>query len=154
MASDPFDQALQQQFDALRSHDRAVAPDFSTMVARARQASNAAPADAPAPSPRAEPSIRPRRWFASPWTWVVPALAAAGLAAVMLMPRQDAADREFESLVADWSRVTQTASRAPTDGLLAVPGSEYLRAIPQLVPPPAQPSGAAPQAPSRPRSPS
>lgn len=148
MADDPIDRALQRQFDTLRESDRAVAPDFATMVANARHLSNVAPVT---DAPGVAASTRPRR---SPWPWVVPALAAAGLAAVMLVPRPDAADREFESLVADWSRLTQTASRAPTDGLLAVPGSEYLRAIPQLLPPHSQPAGAVPQDPSRPRSPS
>jgi hypothetical protein len=121
---DDTDIALQREFDALRAADRARAPDFATMAARARAMADAAP-------PVIVTSATPiRRWQSSPLAWAVPALAAAGLAAVLLMPRQNA-DAEFETLVSDWSR-TSASIRTPTDELLALPGDQYLRTTPML----------------------
>jgi hypothetical protein len=59
-----------------------------------------------------------------------PLAVAAGLAAILLSPSRSA-ERDFERTVAEWSRVERTLT-LPTDGLLAVPGSEYLRRLPVL----------------------
>ncbi len=122
--NDHTDITLQREFDALRAADRARTPDFATMAARARAIADATPPVVVATSAPI------RGWRASPLAWAVPALAAAGLAAVLLMPRQNA-DAEFETLVSDWSR-TSASIRTPTDELLALPGDEYLRATPML----------------------
>ncbi len=177
---DPLDATLRRHFDTLRTLDRAQAPDFASMAARARQTAAQTTAQTAAPTvehkvdhtvalttdaitsatpvlvPIASPTASPRRRTISPWAWGIPALAAAALAAVMLVPRGDAADQEFEALVADWSRTTQLTMRAPTDGLLAVPGSEYLRFTPSLSQPSFGIPAASPSSPgsSRPRSPS
>lgn len=173
---DPLDATLRRHFDTLRTLDRAQAPDFPSMAARAREmaahtveqttaqttaqttglATDAITSATPVLVPIASPTASPRRRTVSPWAWGIPALAAAGLAALMLVPRGDAADQEFEALVADWSRTTQLTMRAPTDGLLVVPGSEYLRFTPSLSQPSFGIPAASPSSPgsSRPRSPS
>ncbi|MCC6242521.1 MAG: hypothetical protein IT353_06745 [Gemmatimonadaceae bacterium] len=120
---DRFDAHLQREFDVIRAIDRTRAPDAATMIARARAVAACAPVVSPVSAPV-------KRWRTSPLTWAIPAVAAAGLAAVLLIPRANA-DDEFESLVTDWSR-TSAALRAPTDRLLALPGDEYLRSTPRL----------------------
>ena len=122
--NDDTDIALQREFDALRAADRARTPDFATMAARARAIADVTPKVAVATSAPV------RSWRASPLAWAVPALAAAGLAAVLLMPRRNA-DAEFETLVSDWSR-TSASIRTPTDELLTLPGDQYLRSTPML----------------------
>ena len=112
----PMDDALRRHFSALRESDARQAPDFSVMIAG---------------------TGRTRR----PWrrvAWAVPLLVAAGLAVVVLSPRvvdrtaDQAADREFEALVGEWTRTTQAARELPTDALLPLSGSEYLRSLPVI----------------------
>ncbi|MBC7898171.1 MAG: hypothetical protein H7066_22315 [Cytophagaceae bacterium] len=56
--------------------------------------------------------------------WGAPLLVAAGLGAILVIPDR-LKDQEFDRTVAEWSR-TEGTFRSPTDGLLAVPGSEFL----------------------------
>ena len=116
MTDDEFDDALRTRFEGLRRADAREAPPFAEMVARARAA--AMPPAAPAPV------LRRRR----SWAFIAAPLAAAAGLALWLAPGR-AADREFERAVSEWSR-TERALASPTDGLLAVPGSEYLRRLP------------------------
>lgn len=115
---DEREQQLRPVFDGLRRADAQATPSFEAMLARAR-ALAVVPVDAPVPhAPR-----RLWRWAA----YAAPLAAAAGLA-LWLVPDR-AGDREFERAVTEWSR---TEHSLPTDGLLAVPGSEYLRRLPAL----------------------
>lgn len=132
---DELDELLRHRFAGVRDADARRAPAFGEMVARARAAIPAEPVvpmDVPNSVTRSPivPAAPRRR---SPWRWVAaaaPLAVAAGLAGIWLAPSR-AADREFERLVSEWSR-TERALNAPTDGLLAVPGSEYLRRLPAL----------------------
>lgn len=115
---DELEQQLRPAFDGLRRADAQATPSFEAMLARAR-----VQAVAPVASPAHQSPRRMWRWAA----YAAPLAAAAGLA-VWLAPDR-AGDREFERAVSEWSR---TERSLPTDGLLAVPGSEYLRRLPAL----------------------
>ena len=123
---DELDRQLRPAFDALRRADAQATPSFDAMFAAAR-----AQADAQARAqPDAHADVQPRRSPRRYWKWAAvaaPLAAAAGLA-MWLVPER-AGDREFERAVAEWSRTDRSL---PTDGLLAVPGSEYLRRLPAL----------------------
>ncbi len=117
------DDAMHRDFRALQASDARQAPPFEVMLARAR-------ADAAQTAPARPVAVR------SPWRrWRVLAigapLAAAAALGIWLRPAADAGDREFEDAVAAWSRTTAQVS-SPTDGLLAVPGTEFLRGTPTL----------------------
>lgn len=130
MSSEPdFDQALRQGFEGIREADAQRAPDFSLMIARARADAAAAPATVPS-SPVVTPAADVR-WFRSAkrLLFVGAPLAAAAALALWFRP-VSAADREFEQAVAEWSRTAATTATSPTDGLLSVPGSEFLRGTP------------------------
>jgi anti-sigma factor RsiW len=133
---DELDERLARHFSQERAGDARRSPPFAEMLARARSAvmaegamagvTAAHPATIP---PGARPIPRARRH----WRWALvatPLAVAAGIAAVLLSPSRSA-DREFERTVAEWSRV-ERAITLPTDGLLSVPGSEYLRRLPAL----------------------
>lgn len=119
---DEVDVQLREQFQSLQRDDAAQAPSFADTIGRARAAA------AQGGTRGAARGVSKKRWR---WAMVlVPAAAAAGFVALWLGPAR-AADREFERAVSEWSRAGgQLAS--PTDGLLAVPGLEYLRRIPPL----------------------
>jgi hypothetical protein len=125
-----FDKALGRQFGAMRREDASTAPSFASMIARAR--ASAGTIEAPVRTRVVEP---PRRQpLARTLLWATPVVIAASLTILLLRrpDRTDRADREFEQLVTQWSRVNQSAPRSPTDRLLLVPGSEYLRSTPTL----------------------
>lgn len=115
---DELEQQLRPAFDGLRRADAQATPSFEAMLARAREQAAAPREVRDVQSPR-----RAWRWVA----FVAPLAAAAGLA-LWLVPDR-AGDREFERAVTEWSR---TDRALPTDGLLSVPGSEYLRRLPAL----------------------
>lgn len=117
---DQLERQLRPAVDGLRRADARATPSFDVMMARAR-----AEADATRVTPTSSPAS-PRRY----WRWAAFAapLAAAAAVALWLAP-SDAGDLEFERAVSEWSR---TERPLPTDGLLAVPGSEYLRRLPAL----------------------
>jgi len=131
---DELDRQLRPAFDALRRADAKAAPSFDAMFAAARAQADAqadVQPDAHAgvqPDAHADvqPRLSPRRYWK--WAAVAAPLAAAAALAIWLVP-QRAGDREFERAVAEWSRTDRSL---PTDGLLAVPGSEYLRRLPAL----------------------
>jgi hypothetical protein len=133
---DEIEELLRTRFAGVRETDRRQTPAFAEMMARARAAVSAEEHAAPdLPAVVSTPPTRtliPRR---NPWRWAfaaAPLAVAAGLAAVYFAPSRSA-DREFERVVSEWSR-TERTMHAPTDGLLAVPGSEYLRRLPPLAP--------------------
>jgi hypothetical protein len=126
MTSEPdFDQTLRQGFEGIREADAQRAPDFSLMMARARADVAAAPIAVP-PTDGADV-----RWFRSAkrLLFVGAPLAAAAALALWFRPAS-AADQEFEQAVAEWSRTAASTAASPTDGLLTVPGSEFLRGTP------------------------
>ncbi len=175
MDDDELERALQQRFEALRRDDARRAPAFAAMMAQARESlPSTAPADGSAHShshshaehseyaeysgdsrtthapaafsaPRSGTRARRTRWL----LWTMPLAVAAGAAVVMIQSQRHA-DDEFEHLVSEWSR-SQSAIHSPTDRLLSLPGSEYLRGTPMIGAPTIEtpPAGA-----SRPRSPS
>lgn len=125
--NDEIDELLRARFAGLREADARQVPAFGAMIARARTQIEAEPAVPPRPAAPAPAT----RW--RPWRWALaatPLAAAAAVAAIWLAPSR-VAEREFERVVAEWSR-TERALTAPTDGLLAVPGSEYLRRLPAI----------------------
>lgn len=113
---DELERELRPAFEALRRADARATPAFDAMLARARTQATAPVGVAVRRAPR-----RYWRWAA----YAAPLAAAAGLA-LWLIPARSA-DLEFERAVTEWSR---TARALPTDGLLSVPGSEYLRRLP------------------------
>lgn len=114
------DTQLKAQFDAVRRADVHAAPAFGSMLARARQQAAHQHADA-----RIAPIGASRRWRPSRFMlWGGPMLAAAGLGALWVIPER-MKDREFDRVVNEWAQ-TQASLTSPTDGLLAVPGSEFL----------------------------
>lgn len=133
-ARDELHEQLRRHYSAARDADAREAPPFAAMLSRARAAaSEALPESAPEPMAGARPA--PERWSRGRrrWAWALaatPLAVAAGLAAILLSPSRSA-ERDFERTVAEWSRVERTLT-LPTDGLLAVPGSEYLRRLPVL----------------------
>jgi ferric-dicitrate binding protein FerR (iron transport regulator) len=130
MTSEPdFDQTLRQGFEGIREADARQAPDFSLMMARAR--ADAAATAAAAPTVTATPAAADVRWFRSAKRLLAVGAPLAAAAALALWFRPvSAADREFEQAVADWSRTAASTATSPTDGLLSVPGSEFLRGSP------------------------
>lgn len=120
MSDHETERQLRSAFDGLRRADARATPSFDAMIARARVEADASRVQAP------RVTTAPRRY----WRWAavtVPLAAAAGLA-LWLAPMR-AGDREFEQAVTEWSR---TDRPLPTDGLLSVPGAEYLRRLPAL----------------------
>jgi len=143
------DGELQELFRGLRAQEGETVPSFASMVARAREAAAEEPADPQeggeelrggSPLPGAPPV---REWAPAGGTtprpprgggrmrWIPP-LVAAAVVATLLISQRGRDDREFDRLVNDWSRTAQVALQSPTDRLLAVPGSQYLRSVPQL----------------------
>jgi hypothetical protein len=126
MSSEPdFDHILQHDFRAVQRDDARQAPDFGLLIARARDAA-AASATTPPPVTVAAP-----RWIAvrKRLLLVGAPLAAAAALASWFRPTS-AADREFEEAVAAWSKTAAQTATSPTDGLLSVPGTEFLRGTP------------------------
>lgn len=120
MSHDETERQLRSTFDGLRCADARATPSFDAMIARARVEADMRR------MPMSGATPAPRRF----WRWAavtVPLAAAAGLA-LWLAPAR-AGDREFEQAVTEWSRTDQPL---PTDGLLSVPGAEYLRRLPAL----------------------
>jgi len=133
---DELNDRLTRHFAQAREVDARQAPPFGEMLARARSAAleeGGAGEDVaarPLTMPVAQQRLRDTRWR---WRWALvatPLAVAAGIVAIVLSPARSA-DREFERTVAEWSRV-ERAITIPTDGLLSVPGSEYLRRLPAV----------------------
>jgi hypothetical protein len=126
MTSDPdFDETLKRDFRALKESDSLQAPDFALIIARARAEAAAAP---PVPTRHSGWSRSAKRVliFGTP-------LAAAAALGIWFRPAS-AADREFEQAVSAWSQTAAQTASSPTDGLLSVPGMEFLRGTPMLGP--------------------
>jgi hypothetical protein len=126
MTSEPdFDQTLQRDFRGLQEGDSLRAPDFALLIARARAEAAVVP-----PGP-----VRVERWIRAGKRMLIlgAPLAAAAAIAIWFRPTS-AADREFEQAVSAWSQTAAQTASSPTDGLLSVPGMEFLRGTPMLVP--------------------
>lgn len=129
MPDHELDDALRRRMAGLREADARHTPPFGEMMARARATiANGTPAEVVIAGP-----VVPTRAWLRRRTWIVggPLLLAAGLAGIWLRPSL-AADREFEKMVSEWSRTAARSLHSPTDGLLAVPGAEFLRRMPAL----------------------
>lgn len=127
MPHDELEDQLRAHYAAVRATDTSRAPAFGEMLARAR-----ATVAAGAPPVAARPVASPPAWRRVR-TWAIggPLLLAAGLAGIWLQPSR-VADREFEKVVSEWSRTADRSLHSPTDGLLTLPGSEYLRGLPAV----------------------
>lgn len=124
---------LRQGFRRLREEDAGAAPSFAALMGRARNdlaagEAAATPLESPAITPP-DSASRPRR---SPWIRWGPPVAAAALLGAVLIQGSGRADREFDRVVNEWSQTARVALHSPTDRLLAVPGSQYLRSMPRL----------------------
>jgi hypothetical protein len=102
------DRDLEEQFHALRREDAATAPPFQATLAAAR-VRHAAP---------------PRRRMIGLAAAVV---IIAGAALALLLTRPDRPDRPGVTI-----GLATVRWEAPTDFLLALPGDELLRAVPEL----------------------
>ena len=112
---------LRARFDAQRRADANETPAFADMMARARAQAAAAPA------------MAPRRFNTRRLVYVGSLAAAAAIAALLVIPRTASHEDAFEDAV----RAYQTgpalgAWRAPTDGLLNVPGSQLMTTVPSV----------------------
>jgi ferric-dicitrate binding protein FerR (iron transport regulator) len=126
MTNEPdFDQTLRRDFQRLREDDGLRTPDFGAMLARARADVAAAPPMSAPVAPSVTPWLRSGRRV----LLVGAPLAAAAALGIWFRPT-NAADREFEQAVAAYSQTAARTSTSPTDGLLAVPGTEFLRGTP------------------------
>jgi ferric-dicitrate binding protein FerR (iron transport regulator) len=125
-----FDELLQREFEQLKSQDRLHAPPFGAMLERARHDFELTPVAAIDAAPRAAAT---RTWTMRRrvMLWAGPLAIAAGLGAIWFIPERTA-DREFDRLVMEWSQTAAATSRAPTDGLLATPGGDFLGAMPSI----------------------
>jgi hypothetical protein len=124
-----LDEVLRARFANLRDADARVAPDFESMFEQARRQSQGITLVTDVDgSGRIRPS---RRWGRIALFTAGPLLTAAGLAGVWLNAERRA-DREFDQVVMAWTQTADQAMRSPTDGLLVLPGNEYLRSVPAI----------------------
>ena len=128
---------LAESVAALRAGDADDAPEFSAMFAAARQqAAAVATVQLVSPEHTYKQTHTMPRTLRSQWRRVAllvgaPLLMAAGIGAVWLNSGRRA-EREFEQTVMAWSETSRQSLRAPTDGLLSLPGDEYLRSTPTI----------------------
>jgi hypothetical protein len=118
-----FDETLRRDFRGLQEGDSLRAPDFGLLMERARAEAAASP---PVPAHNA-------RWIGSAKRMLIfgAPLAAAAALGIWFRPASTA-DREFEEAVSAWSQTSAQTASSPTDGLLSVPGTEFLRGTPML----------------------
>ncbi len=127
MSDHGVDEMLTKEFARLRDDDARRTPAFGDVLARARLTVSAT---APSPALVAPVVALVPFWRRTRiWAIAAPMALAAGLAAIWLQPGR-AADREFETVVSEWSRISERSLHSPTDGLLALPGAQYLRPMP------------------------
>jgi hypothetical protein len=122
------DHILRRRFAALRASDARESPDFKGLFAQAQSQ-----AKGPVPPVRASLLASPGR---RDWRRIVlyatgPMLTAAGLGAVWFNASRRA-EREFTEAVSQWSETSAKVLHSPTDGLLVLPGDEYLRTVPAV----------------------
>lgn len=124
MTSDQdYDEALRRDFQGLREGDAQHAPDFASLFTRARADAEATPVVA-APERQWARSAKRILMYGAP-------LAAAAALGLWLRPT-DTAEQEFEQAVSAWSHTAAQTASSPTDGLLSVPGTEFLRGMPAV----------------------
>lgn len=130
------DETLRERFAALRATDARMAPDFGAMLEQARRQSHDIGQQTDSSQfettvERARNIREPRRWGRIALFAAGPLLTAAGLAGVLFHSERQA-DREFDQVVMAWTQTADRALRSPTDGLLALPGDEYLHSVPAV----------------------
>lgn len=128
------DRHLRDAFARLRELDRDRTPDAAAMLARARtEAERLVDAgERPGGDDLADARRGRARRRGLPWGWPGLSVAlAAGLAAVLLVASGGDDDADFDRVVQAWAE-TGGAWRAPTDGLLRMPGDEILRTVPRI----------------------
>ncbi|MCC6316394.1 MAG: hypothetical protein IT361_01790 [Gemmatimonadaceae bacterium] len=107
-----LDERLRAHYTRQQALDAARAPAFDAMLAAARASDERVP-------------VLPERWSRRRvLVWAAPFVAAAGLAAILVVPER-LKNREFDRTVEEWSRL-ESSLHSPTDGLLSVPGSEFI----------------------------
>jgi hypothetical protein len=135
---DRLEKELSERFQRLRAQESARAPDFETMLATARERAASEVERAQRESGTVVP-IRRRGWI-GPWGQglAASALAAAAMAVLWLAPTSErgggaVSGDDFDALVRSYSEQANGGLwRAPTDGLLQVPGIELVRTVPSI----------------------
>ncbi len=133
------DRVLQELFGELRAEDSTKTPDFHAMMAQVR-ADIGGTEEAEASgvvnihsrqSERSRAGARGIRTLR--WTWLGGVLAAAVIATVMLVGRDEISDQGFEDLVNSFtSDPALGAWKSPTDALLELPGREIVTTVPRI----------------------
>lgn len=131
-----LDETLRERFETLRAADARVAPDFGAMLEQARRempdiGQRRDPLRFPVVADEVRTTRQPRRWGRIALLTAGPLLTAAGFAGVWFNAERQA-DREFDQVVMAWTQTAEQAMRSPTDGLLMLPGDEYLRSVPAV----------------------
>ena len=118
------DPDLHAQFEQQKRVDAQHAPSFADVMARAQ----AEVADDAVTVVPIHSRVVLRRFG-----WATGLAAAAAIAALIVVPRVRSADSEFERAVeAFHADPALGAWRSPTDGLLNLPGSQLISAVPSV----------------------
>jgi hypothetical protein len=121
MTDRPQDAELHARFAAQRRVDAGQAPEFATLLERARAEAPAAPASAPL-------TLKRRRW-----AYAGGLAAAAIIAALLAIPRTRSTEAAFEAAVRAYQNGPALGAwQSPTDALLDVPGSQLISTVPGL----------------------
>jgi hypothetical protein len=120
------EQELRELFLDLQVHDRERAPDFETLMARARE-------DASRSGLAIHPPPRVTRRLPRKLAWSGSLIAAAATAVLLLVQISSTSNSEFERVVRAFSSDPASGAwRSPTDALLRVPGAEMLSTVPSI----------------------
>ena len=123
MSDLPQDSELRARFEQQKRADAQRAPSFADVMARAQ---TQIAADTVLPMRRESRVLRRFGWAGG-------LAAAAAIAALLVVPRMDATDREFEQAVQAFQANPALGGwRAPTDGLLNLPGSQLISTVPSF----------------------
>ena len=120
------DQDLRGLFRHLQEDDRQEAPEFGTLMARARQEASRSGLELHPGNGKPFRSTKRLAWGGS-------LLAAAAAAALLLVQIPGTSDSEFERVVRAFSADPATGAwTSPTDALLNLPGTEILSTVPTI----------------------
>jgi len=120
------DQELRGLFHDLQEEDRQQAPDFRTLMNRARE-------EASGSGLEIHPESRVTRRIPRRLAWGGSLMAAAAAAVLLLFQIPGTSDSEFVQVVQAFS--TDPASgawKSPTDALLDLPGAQILSTVPSI----------------------